>query len=68
MKLGFGNAADTSHCAMNVIQSIVQWKFVLVYLDDVVIFPKSLDPFINQMKHVLTLVHSTGLIRKLKEC
>lgn len=47
MLFGLKNEPGTLQSAMEVILSKAQWQFVVVYVDDIMIFSKSLDEHIK---------------------
>lgn len=53
---------------MDVIPPTVLWKFALIYLDDIVIFLKSLGAHIEHNTHVLSLVWDKGAKNELEKC
>lgn len=60
MPLGLEIASGTTQRAMDIILSSVKWQCALVYLNDIVIFLKSLDEHIDQVRQVLTLLNDAG--------
>lgn len=59
------NAPATFQCKMDVILSTVKWKFALVYLHDIVTFPKSLPKHIGHDRSILTLLLNAKVELKL---
>lgn len=53
---------------MVFILSSVSWPFLLEYLNDIVIFSKSPQDHVEQMRHVLRIQYKTGFTLKLKSC
>jgi hypothetical protein len=70
LRLPFGlrNAPATFQRAMDIILSGVKWKTFLVYLDDVIVFSKSMKDHLAHVAEALTLLGSVGLSLKLKNC
>lgn len=53
---------------MDVILSTFQWRFELVYLDDVVIFSRLVDQHVDHLQTVLLLLWRAGVSLKLNKC
>lgn len=66
MTSGLPNAPGTFHCTVNFILPSNKWKFALVYLKDIVVISKMLQQHMKQVRKVLLLVHSAGVILILK--
>lgn len=67
MPFGLKNAPKTFQRKMDVVLSI-NWRFDIVYLDDIVTFSKNLNEHIEHIRHVLTLSSNAGVTLKLKKC
>ena len=44
------------------------WQFVLVYIDDVIIFSASLDEYVKYLDQVLELLENSGVTLSLSKC
>jgi len=68
MPFGLTNAPATFQRFMNdVLKSVIK-KFALVYLDDVIIYSKTLDQHITHIEKVLDLLRKAGLKIKISKC
>lgn len=68
MPFGLKNAPGTFQRAADVILAQVRWQFALVYLDDVIIYSKSIEEHFDHLDIVLKLMHGAGLTLKLRKC
>lgn len=68
MPFGLHNAPATFQRAMQEVLRGLNWKFVLVYLDDVIIFSKSFEEHLDHLKQVLERFRSVGLKLQPKKC
>lgn len=66
MPFGLKNEHATFQWEMYVILSSVRWQSALFYLDDTVVFPKTVEQNLNYLHRVLTLLQDTSKTRKLK--
>lgn len=53
--------------AMNVLLTTVEWQFVLVNLDSIVIFSRTPDEHIDNVRQVLTVLYDADVILNLEE-
>lgn len=60
MPLGLKNALGTFQKAVDLILASDKCQFALVYLNDIVIFLKTLEKQIDHVKQVLTLLYRSG--------
>jgi hypothetical protein len=68
MPFGLTNAPATFQRFMNdVLKSVIK-KFALVYLDDVIIYSKTLQQHIVHIEKVLDLLRKAGLKIKISKC
>ena len=65
---GLTNAPATFQRGLDVILSRFKWKPCLVYLDDIVIFSKSVDEHIDHVDEILTALGEAGGTLKIKKC
>lgn len=68
MPFGLKNAPATFQRVMNIILSSVHWQFALVYLDDVIVFSKTLDEHFDHVRTVLRLLRNAGVTIRLDKC
>ena len=68
MPFGLCNAPATFEAMMETLLSDLLWKKCLVYLDDVIIFGKTFDECLGNLKLVLERIISNGLKLKPKKC
>jgi hypothetical protein len=68
MPFGLTNAPATFQRLMNNLLQPVIHKFALVYLDDVIIYSKTIDEHIKHIQCVLNLLREGGLKIKLSKC
>lgn len=53
------NAPATFHRERNLKLASMRWQFALVYLDDIVVFSKSLEVHTGQVRRVLRLLYKS---------
>jgi len=68
MPFGLTNAPATFQRLMNKILKPVLYQSTLVYLDDIIVFSKSIDEHIDALETVFKLLAEAGLKLKLKKC
>ena len=68
MPFGLKNAPGTFQRAADIILASVKWQYALVYLDDVIVYSKSIEEHFGHLDHVLQLMHDAGLTLKLNKC
>jgi hypothetical protein len=68
MPFGLTNAPATFQCLMNDILSPFLRKFVLVFLDDILVYSPSLEEHISQLRQILSLLRQHQLFMKLSKC
>ena len=66
MPFGFMNAPSTFQRKMDTI--VQGLPFVRVYLDDVVIFSKTLEEHLRHLQQVFDVIDEAGLMLKLSKC
>jgi hypothetical protein len=67
MPFGLCNAPGTFQRAMNNILQKVLYEFALVYLDDIIVFSKTIDDHITHLNAVFELLEQQGLKLKLSK-
>ncbi len=68
MPFGLTNAPGTFQRLMNKILKPVLYESTLVYLDDIIVFSKTLDDHIRHLETVFKILAEAGLKLKLKKC
>jgi hypothetical protein len=68
MPFDLTNALATFHCLMNSILSNFMRKFVLVFMDDILIYSKSLYEHIDHLTQVFQVLRQHNLYVKFKKC
>ena len=68
MPFGLTNAPGTFQRLMNKIMKPVLYESALVYLDDIIVFSKTLEDHIRHLETVFKILAEAGLKLKLKKC
>lgn len=68
MPFGLTNAPTTFQCLMNSIFASYLRKFVLVFMDDILVYSPDLDSHVHHMELVLQLLQQHQLYAKLSKC
>ena len=68
MPFGLTNAPATFQRALDMILSQFKWKTCLVYIDDVIIYSKTVEEHIHHVDEVLTALGKAGVTLKMKKC
>lgn len=68
MPFGLTNAPATFQCLMNSIFAPYLRKFVLVFMDDILIYSKSLEDHLQHLELILQLLQKHQLCAKLSKC
>ena len=68
MPFGLINAPATFQRVMDRVFQEVTWKFVLVYIDDIIIYSKTYEDHLEHLKNVFTLLGNAGLKINLEKC
>jgi hypothetical protein len=62
------NAPATFQCLMNSILAACMRKFVLVFMDDILVYSKTLDEHVKHLKQVFQVLREHKLFVKFKMC
>ena len=68
MPFGLKNAPATFQRAVDIVLSRVKWQYALVYLDDVIIYSKTLREHFTHLRTILDLLQEAGVSLKLPKC
>ena len=68
MPFGLKNAPATFQRAVDIILSRVKWQYALVYLDDVIVYSKTIKEHFIHVQTVLQLLRDAGVSLKLAKC
>jgi hypothetical protein len=68
MPFGLCNAPATFQRALDMILAKVKWNYALIYLDDVIIYSKTVEEHMTHLDEVLGLLRTAGASLKLKKC
>lgn len=66
MLFGLRDAPRTFQRTLNVIVFSKKWQFVLVHLEDIVVFSKTPQQLIGHVRKVLSVLHSAGTLKPKK--
>jgi hypothetical protein len=68
MPFGLCNAPATFQCLMNSIFTMYMRKFVLVFMDNILIFSKTLEDHVEHLKLVFQIMYDHKLFIKFSKC
>ena len=68
MRFELTNAPATFQRALDILLSPYKWRSCLFYLDDIIIFSKSVEEYFQHVEEIFTTLKSAGISLKLKEC
>ena len=61
-------ASATFQCLMIKVLGPYLYNFVMVYLDDIIIFSQMIEEYLQHMRKVLEALRQAGLKLKLEKC
>ena len=68
MPMGLASAPATFQCLMQATMSDFAFQFVLVYLDDLLVYSKTFDEHMEHLEQLLQRVTEAGLKLKASNC
>ena len=68
MPFGLTNAPATFQRALDTVLTRFKWKTCLVYIDDIIIYSKSVDEHIFHVYEIFTTLKEAGITLKMKKC
>ena len=68
MPFGLSNAPSTFERCMELVLKGLQWKTLLIYLDDVIIFSRTFEEHISRLDEVFYRLSKAGLKLKPSKC
>ena len=68
MPFGLKNAPMTFQMLMSEVLRDMNWKYVLVYVDDIIIFSKTFEEHLNHLHQVFSKLREAGLTLKPSKC
>jgi hypothetical protein len=68
MPFGLCNAPATFQRLMDRVYSKIAWKFVVVYLDDTVVYSRTFTDHLKHLREVFTRIRQAGLRLNIEKC
>jgi hypothetical protein len=68
MPFGLTNAPATFQCTMNSILAAFLRKFVIVFMDDLLVYNSSLEDHVQHLRQVVTVLRAHWFYVKLSKC
>ena len=68
MPFGLTNAPATFQRALDVILNRFKWKTCLVYIDDIIIFSKTVDEHIDHVDEILGIFRTSSVTLNINNC
>ena len=68
MPFGLCNAPATFERLMDKVMAGLQWEILLIYLDDVIVFGKTVEEEIQRLRVVFERLRKAGLKLKPSKC
>ena len=66
--MGLANSPGFSQHRMETLLAPYLWKFALVYVDDIIVFSKSLEKHLDELERILSLLEASGVTLALSKC
>ena len=64
----FGNTSDFFQNRMKKVFKTYLWKFVLIYMNDIIVYSKNKNQHLTHLKKILNLLEKSDVILTLKKC
>ena len=68
MPFGLCNAPATFQRLMDHVYKGIAWKFVVVYLDDTIVYSRTFDEHLTHLKRVFNRIKQAGLRLNIEKC
>ena len=68
MPFGLCNAPSTFQILLDLVLASVKWKHTLIYIDDIIIYSKTFDQHLRNIKDIITRLEAAGFRAKLFKC
>ena len=68
MPFGLCNAPATFQRTLYILLAGLRWNSCLVYLDDIIVFSRSIEDHFQHLGEILAILKEAGLSLKLKKC
>lgn len=68
MPFGLCNAPATFQRLIDRVYKQIAWKFVVVYLDDTIVFSKTFDDHLKHLREVFIRIRKAGLRLNIEKC
>ena len=68
MPFGLTNAPATFQRALDIVLTKFKWKSCLVYIDDILIFSKTVEDHIRHVDEILTTLTEANITLKISKC
>ena len=68
LPMGITNAAPTFQRSMEIMFTGILWKYVIVYIDDIIIYSNTFEEHIEHLKDVLARLKKANIVLKPSKC
>ena len=68
MPFGLCNAPATFQRTLDILLAGLRWQSCLVYLEDIIVFSRSIEDHFKHLCEILAILEEAGLSLKLKKC
>ena len=68
MPFGLCNAPATFQYLIDRVYKNIVWKFVVVYLDNIIIYSRTFDDHLKHLREVFLRIRKAGLKLNLEKC